>query len=217
MSEYQLILGSKNYSSWSLRGWLAMRQSGAPFEEILIPFHTDDRTELIQAESPSGLVPVLRHGALIINDSLAIAEYLAERHPDAGLWPQDAAARAVARAASAEMHSGFGALRSALPMNFRLTREGPARSAEVDADVARIEAIWDHCRRQYGAGGPFLFGAFTIADAMYAPVVSRLRTYSVPVSPESEAYMNAVWSHPWMQEWGAAGADEPLVAKYENL
>jgi len=217
MSSYKLIIGSRNYSSWSLRGWLAMRQSGAAFEEVVIPFHTDERTQLIEAQSPSGLVPVLEDGDLIVNDSLAIAEYLAERHPDAGLWPADASARAVARAAAAEMHSGFGALRSALPMNFRLVREGPDRSAEVDADIRRITEIWGNCRSRYGAGGDFLFGAFCIADAMYAPVVSRLRTYSVPVDAAAAAYMEAVWAHPWMQEWGEQAADEPRVEKYEDI
>ena len=217
MSSYKLIIGSRNYSSWSLRGWLAMQQSGAEFEEVKIPFHTGDRTQLIQAQSPSGLVPVLEDGDLVINDSLAIAEYLAERHPEAGLWPADASARDIARAAAAEMHSGLGALRSALPMNFSLVREGLDRSAEVDADIRRITDIWENCQSRYGAGGDFLFGSFCIADAMYAPVVSRLRTYSVPVDPGSAAYMDAVWTHPWMQAWGEKAADEPRVEKYEDI
>ena len=145
MSSYKLIIGSRNYFSWSLRGWLAMQQSGAEFEEVKIPCHTDDRTQLIQAQSPSGLVPILEDGDLVINDSLVIAEYLAERHPEAGLWPADASARDIARAAAAEMHSGLGALRSALPMNFSLVREGLDRSAEVDADIRRITDIWENC------------------------------------------------------------------------
>ncbi|MBC8452140.1 MAG: glutathione S-transferase family protein, partial [Rhodospirillaceae bacterium] len=211
MSGYKLIVGSKNYSSWSLRGWLSMRQSGAPFEEIVVPFHTEKRGQLIREHSPSGLVPVLLDGDLLINDSLAIAEYLAERHPPAGLWPEDTTARAVARAVAAEMHSGFGALRSALPMNFRLVRKGPTRSTDVDADVRRIEAIWRDSRSRFAQGGPFLFGEFCTADAMYAPAVSRLRTYSVDVAADSQAYMDAVWAHPWMMEWGEAAAAEPAI------
>ena len=217
MNGYKLIVGSKNYSSWSLRGWLSMRQSGATFEEIFIPFHTEERGELIRKHSPSGLVPVLLDGDLLINDSLAIAEYLAEQHPTAGLWPDDPTARAVARAAAAEMHSGFGALRSALPMNFRLVREGPERSAEVNADVQRIEDVWRNCRSRFAQAGPFLFGDFCTADAMYAPVVSRLRTYSVDVAADSQAYMEAVWAHPWMAEWGKAAATEPAIEKYDAI
>ncbi len=217
MGAYTLIIGSKNYSSWSLRGWLAMRQTGAAFEEVLVPFHTAERSALIRRHSPSGLVPVLRDGDLLINDSLAIAEYLAERHPEARLWPENPRARAMARAAAAEMHSGFGALRAALPMNFRQVRSGPERSASVDADVARITEIWGGCRAAHGAEGPFLFGPFTVADAMYAPVVSRLRTYRVPVDAVSQAYMDAVWAHPWLREWGQGAAGEPPIEKYDAI
>ena len=194
-----------------------MQQSGAEFEEVVIPFYTGDRTQLIQAQSPSGLLPVLEDGDLVINDSLAIAEYLAERHPEAGLWPADASARAIARAAAVEMHSGFGALRSALPVNCSLVREGLDRSAEVDADILRITDIWENCQFRYGAGGGFLFGSFCIADGVYAPVVSRLRTYSVPVDPGGAAYMDAGWTHPWMQAWGEKAADEPRIEKYEDI
>ncbi|MDP7392590.1 MAG: glutathione S-transferase [Alphaproteobacteria bacterium] len=200
-----------------MRRWLAMQQSGADFEEVVIPFHTGDRTQLIQAQSPSGLVPGLADGDFVINDSLAIAEYLAERHPEAGLWPADAWARAIARAAAAEMDSGFGALRSALPMNFNLVREGLDRCAEVDADIQRITDIWENCQFRYSAGGNFLFGFFCIADAIHAPVISRLRTYGVPVDPKSAAYMDAVWTHPWIQTWGEKAADEPRVVKYEDI
>jgi glutathione S-transferase len=153
MSGYKLIVGSKNYSSWSLHGWLSMRQSSAPFEDIVIPFHTEERGELIREHSASGLVPGLLDGDLLINDSLAIAEYLTEQHPTTGLWPEDATARAVARAVAAEMHFGFGALRSALPMNFRLVRESPDLSAEVDANVRRIKGIWRDCRSHFGQCG----------------------------------------------------------------
>ena len=143
-----------------------MRQSGAKFEEIVVLFHTEERSELIRKHSPTGLVPVLTDGDLLINGSLAIAKYLAERHRTAGLWPEDAAARAAA-----EMHSGFGALRSAPPMNFRLVREGPERSAAVNVDVQCIEDVWRNCRSRFAQAGPFLFGDFCTADAMYAPVV----------------------------------------------
>lgn len=221
MGKYTLIIGSKNYSSWSLRGWLAMRQTGAAFEEVLIPFHGEDRSALIRARSPSGLVPVLIDDGLLIHDSLAIAEYLAERHPEAGLWPGDARARAVARSVSAEMHSGFTALRANMPMNFRRRRDRPTATPEtnaaIDADIMRITTIWRDCRARFGAGGPFLFGAFSAADAMYAPVVSRLRTYGVEVDPDSRAYMDAVWSHPPMTDWGGAAEGEPPIPKYDDI
>ena len=194
-----------------------MRQSGAAFEEIFVPFHTEDRTARIRAQSPSGLVPVLKHGDLVINDSLAIAEYLAERHPEAGLWPTDPATRARARAAAAEMHSRFTALRSALPMNFRLQRSGPARNTAVEEDIGRIMVIWRDCRERHAADGAFLFGAFCIADAMYAPVVSRIRTYGVSATGPCADYMEAVWAHPWMVEWGTAAEDEPPIARYDDI
>ena len=192
MSSYKLIIRSRNYPSRLLRGWLAMQQSGAEFEEVVIPFHTVDPRNSSKHGLQSGLVPVLEDGDLVIKDSLAIAEYLAARHPESGLWPADASARAIARAAAVEMHSGFGELRSALPMDFSLVREGLDRSAEVDADIRRISDIWENCQFRYGAGGDFLSGSFCIANAMYAPVVSRLRTYSVPVDPGSAACMDAV-------------------------
>jgi glutathione S-transferase len=215
MSEYRLVLGGKNYSSWSLRGWLAMKQTGAEFEEIVITFDREDRSEAIRRHSPTGLVPVLFDGDLAIPESLAIAEYLAERHPEAGLWPADQAGRATARAASAEMHAGFTALRSSLPMNFRRIRPGLDISEDVDADIARICEIWRDCRVQFGADGAFLFGRFSIADAMFAPVVSRFRTYEIPLDPTGRDYVEAVWSHPFLIEWAAAAETEPPVPQYD--
>ena len=217
MSDYTLVIGSKNYSSWSLRGWLALRMAEVPFEERVITFERADRTEAINAQSPSGLVPVLYHGDLVIPDSLAIAEYIAERHGQAGLWPDDPGARALARSVSCEMHAGFPALRQALPMNVRRSRPGLALSPEVGADIRRIDEIWNACRDTYGAGGPYLFGGFTIADAMFAPVVSRFRTYEVALEGAAQDYMAAVWDTPAMREWAAAAADEPAVEAYDSV
>ena len=217
MGNYTLVIGSRNYSSWSLRGWLALRMAEVSFEERVITFERADRTEAINAQSPSGLVPVLYHGDLVIPDSLAIAEYIAERHGQAGLWPDDPGARALARSVSCEMHAGFPALRQALPMNVRRSRPGLALSPEVGADIRRIEEIWNACRDTYGAGGPYLFGGFTIADAMFAPVVSRFRTYEVALEGAAQDYMAAVWEYPAMRDWVAATADEPAVATYDSV
>jgi glutathione S-transferase len=211
MADFTLYVGNKNYSSWSLRPWLAMQQAGAEFEEVVIPLYEPTSRATILKYSPSGRVPALRHGELVVWDSLAICEYLAERFPDAKLWPEDAAARAVARAASAEMHAGFPALRGHLPMNIRSSFPNRDVTPEVQAEINRIAALWRDCRKRFGAGGPFLFGGFTIADAMYAPVVSRFRTYKVALDAEAQAYCDAVWSRPAMQEWAQAATNEPMV------
>ena len=217
MSSYKLIIGSRNYSSWSLRGWLAMQQSGAEFEEVVIPFYTGDRTQLIQAQSPSGLLPVLEDGDLVINDSLAIAEYLAERHPEAGLWPADTSARAIARAAAAEMHLGFGALRSDLPMNFSLLREGLVRSAEVDADIRPITDVWESCQFRYGAGGDFR-SALSASPMRCMHLLSHAcAPIACPSSPEALPIWTPSGPTPWMQTWGEKAADEPRVEKYEDI
>ncbi|HZS40678.1 MAG TPA: glutathione S-transferase family protein [Polyangia bacterium] len=218
MANYTLILGSKNYSSWSLRAWLCARHSGARFDEQVIALDTPETAQAIRAHSPSGRVPVLKDGDVTIWDSLAIAEYLAERHPEAKLWPADMHARAVARSVAAEMHSGFAALRSNMPMNVRRTAPRAGLLREVQADIARILDVWRDCRARFGAGGPFLFGGFTIADAMYAPVVSRLKSYVVPVEDAvCKAYLHAIWELPSMKEWRAAAASEPRVAKYDHI
>jgi glutathione S-transferase len=202
-----LVIGSKRLSSWSLRPWLAMRQGGVPFEERLITLDTPTTHAEIRQVSPSGRVPVLLDGELAVWDSLAICEYVAEAFPAARLWPADARARAVARAVSAEMHAGFGALRAAL--DFDLHRSGPPPfTPAAEADLTRIVALWTDCRARFGSGGPFLFGAFSIADAMYAPVVLRARIYDVRLLADAEAYAAAICALPATQEWIAAGRAE---------
>ena len=211
MSDLTLVMGNKAYSSWSLRPWLAMKQAGLAFAETVIPLRQPDTAARIAEHSPSGRVPSLIHAGLTVWDSLAICEYVAELAPEAGLWPADRAARAVARAASAEMHSGFVSLRSTMSMDLKRDRKGQGMTEATAADIARIEALWADVRSRFGrpAGGPFLFGAFTIADAMFAPVVTRLETYGVAVSPGTRAYMDAVLALPAMREWIAAAKDEP--------
>ena len=213
MADFTIYIGNKNYSSWSLRAWLMVKASGVAFDEALIPlYQPQSRAELLR-HSPSGKVPALKHGELVVWESLAIGEYLAERVPQAGLWPADAAARAVARAASTEMHAGFANLRRHLPMNMRSIFAGREIIPEIQADLDRIAAIWRDCRRRYGAGGSYLFGAFTIADAMFAPVVSRLRTYRITLDDEAQAYADSLWAYPALQEWMAAANDEPMVVE----
>ena len=219
MADLTIIIGSRNYSSWSLRPWLALKRTGAAFDEVLIDLDDPNKVALIRAHSPAGKVPVLKHGAMTIWESLAICEYLAESFPGAGLWPQDRAARAHARVVASEMHAGFPNLRSELSMNI-LGRSTRARDRsnvrpETWADVTRIIALWDDCRRRFGASGPFLFGTFTNADAMFAPVVTRLRTYQVPLPAEANAYCDAVWADPAMQEWIAAAKTEPRIPRYD--
>jgi len=205
----QLIIGNKSYSSWSLRGWLAVKASGHAFEEICIPLRQPDTTARIAELSPSGKVPCLRDHGLAIWDSLAIAEYLAEEVTP--LWPLDGAARAVARSVSAEMHSGFTALRSQMPMNLRESLPGKGRSPEVEADIARIVAIWKQCRAQYGGHGRFLFGEYCIADMMFAPVCFRFETYSVQLDNGANDYLQTMLAHPHMREWKAAALAETEV------
>ncbi|HEY7953839.1 MAG TPA: glutathione S-transferase family protein [Polyangia bacterium] len=215
MAKLSIIVGSKNYSSWSLRAWLALEQTGAPFDEVVIALDRPETKGEIARHSPSGRVPALHDGERVVWDSLAIAEYLAERFPEAGLWPADENARAIARAVSAEMHSGFSALRQNMPMNMRASAPGRGRAPGVDEDLARIFAIWRECRERFGAGGPFLFGRRSIADAMYAPVVSRLTTYGVALDETAAAYSRAIWELPAMQRWLAASRLEPAASKYE--
>lgn len=206
MSGLVLVIGNKNYSSWSLRPWLAMKVAGIPFAEHRIPLYGPGSKEQILVYSPAGKVPCLVDGEVRVWDSLSICEYLAEKHP--GLWPQDPAARAHARSVSAEMHSGFANLRSKMSMNIRKRYPGMGRTPESLADVARIVSLWSDCRARYGKGGPFLFGAFSIADAMYAPVVLRFRTYEVELPAECRAYSEAVLALPAMQDWIAAAMAE---------
>ena len=211
MAEFTIYIANKNYSSWSLRGWLMLRQSGAAFEEAVIPLREANTRANILRHSPSAKLPALQHGTLAIWESLAIGEYLAEIFPKARLWPEDSAARATARAASAEMHAGFAALRSQLPMNMRSSFPGRGVTPEAQADINRITALWRDCRKRFGAGGEFLFGQFTIADAMYAPVVSRFRTYKVELEDEMQRYADAIWAIPALQEWLTAARNEPMI------
>jgi glutathione S-transferase len=202
-----LFVGNKNLSSWSLRPYVALAHVGVPFETVVVRLDRPDTRERLLAVSPSGRVPVLRDGEILVWDSLAICEHLADRFPEAKLWPADVAERAHARSVSAEMHSGFADLRREMPMNIML-RERREPSAEVARDVARIEAIWAECREYYGAGGRYLFGEFSIADAMFAPVVTRFETYGVKVSDVSRSYMEAMLEHPAMRKWAADAAEE---------
>jgi len=211
MASVQLIIGNKNYSSWSLRGWLLLSLSGIDFEETVIDLGRPDHAAEIGRYSTAGKVPILIDGDLVVHDSLAIAEYLAETAPEADLWPADRRARARARALAAEMHAGFSALRGHLPMNCRAEITEFALTPEVETDVARVTEIWRACLHERGDGRDFLFGRPGAVDAMFAPVVSRFKTYGLAVDGTSEAYMNMVLSLPAMRQWYAAAAAEPMV------
>jgi len=217
MSDYTLTIGNKNYSSWSLRPWLAMKVAGIEFEEKLILLFDDNWKANIAAVSPNKCVPVLRHGDLVIWETLAIMEYLAELHPDKGLWPADRAARAMARSISSEMHAGFGNLRGNMPMNIRRMTPGQGLTEGVAKDIARISEIWNDCRRRYGADGPFLFGSFSIADAMFAPVVNRLTNFAVELDDVSAAYRDTVLALPAMIEWSDAARTEPWTVPDDEI
>lgn len=209
MTQLTLVIGNKNYSSWSLRPWLAMKQFGLDFNEVRIALYILESKEKIQQLSPSGKVPVLLNNTVTVWDSLAICEYLAEQFPPLHWWPQDKTARAVARSISAEMHSSFLTLRHNMPMNCRAFLPGKGMATGVQADIDRITAIWRECQQNFGAGGEMLFGEFTIADAMFAPVVLRFVTYGVKLDAIAQAYATAVLALPAMQEWLKAAAAEP--------
>jgi glutathione S-transferase len=217
VSAFTLIVGNKNYSSWSLRGWLAARAAGVPFDEVLIRLSEPGSKEKLLEHSPAGRVPVLHHGERTVWDSLAIIEYLAEVCPAAGLWPADPAARAHARSISAEMHAGFQALRSHMPMNLRKSLPGKGRGRDVAEDIERVCAIWADCRARYGAGGPFLFGGFGAADVMYTPVAARFRTYAVELDDACQTYVGAVLARPDFLEWHAAALEEPWVIAEDEV
>jgi glutathione S-transferase len=206
-----LIIGNKNYSSWSFRPWLAMTVAGIGFEEIVVPLDDPSFRATVQKHSPAGKVPVLVDGDVRVWESTAIVEYLSEKFPQAGLWPTRANARAHARAIVAEMHAGFVALRREYPMNLWRPVQARPRSREAQANIERIDAMWTDCRRRFGEGGPFLFGAFGAADAMYAPVVGRFQTYAVEVGAASRAYMEAVMALPAWAKWREAALREPWV------
>ena len=220
MAEFTVVIGNKNYSSWSLRGWLMARIAGIEFEEVVIPLDLPETHAAIRKHSPSGRVPVLLHRGLAVWESLAIAEYLNDLKPEVGLWPASAAARAHARSISTEMHAGFMELRNAMPMNIRASYPGKGMTPAVRADIERITAIWRDCRKRFAGAfqkdDGFLFGAFGAADAMFAPVVTRFRTYGVKLDTDSDAYCNAVLAQPAMKDWIDAAKHEPwLIAAYE--
>ncbi len=214
MPEFTLVIGDKNISSWSLRPWLVLRVAGIEFEEVPVRLRLPDSKQNILRHSPAGHVPVLKHNGLTIWDSLAIAEYVAEQFPEKHLWPAGIAARARARSISAEMHSGFAPLRTHMSMDLLGSHPGQGHDAQsVAGNIARVQEIWRDARAHAGAGGPFLFGAFSIADAMYAPVVSRFRTYGVMCDAVCHAYMEAVWNLPAMQQWIEGARQQPAPPK----
>lgn len=216
MARFTLVIGNKNYSSWSLRAWIALRHLGLEFDELQIRLDTPETHEALERYGPSARVPVLRADDLTVWDSQAICEFAVEQTGRG--WPQAVAARAIARAVSAEMHSGFATLRSLWPMNARARNRRTAMTAALAADVERIDEIWNDCRHRFGAGGPWLFGAdYTIADAMYAPVVLRFNTYGARVSETARWYMATVLEDAALQEWLTAARAEPWTIDSEEV
>jgi glutathione S-transferase len=212
---YTLVIGNKAWSSWSLRPWLMMKVAAIPFEEVHEGLRRPDTKTRLLAHSPAGTAPVLKNGSEVVWESLAILEYLHERHPEAGVWPADPAARALARAVAAEMHSGFPHMRRVLSMDLQRPHAAVTLDPETARDVDRVQNIWRDARARFGAGGPFLFGRFCAADAMYAPVVTRFETYEVPVEPTLRAYMDTVLELPQMRQWAEAARREPVAAAGE--
>lgn len=214
MDKTILIIGNKNYSSWSLRAWIALKHSGERFEEVRVPLFTEGYKDKILEYSPGGLVPAIVDGDVTAWESLSVCEYIAEKHPE--LWPDGAKARAHARSISAEMHAGFMELRNALPMNCRARNRSVPITPGIQRDVDRVIEIWDGCRNEYAGHGPWLFGKYSIADAMYAPVVFRFLTYGVEVSDTSKDYMDTVLSDQYIEEWvGAAELETEIIEEDE--
>ena len=216
----KLIIGNKNYSSWSLRGWLAAKQSGLHFEELTVHIQGEDweaaKRENGDFQPSNGKVPVLWDGDAVVWDSLAILEYLGDKVGRDRFWPKDDAARGMARSMVAEMHSSYMPLRRALPMNVRARFKGVPVTEDVKRDIVRILTLWAEARARYGKGGPFLFGTFSAADIFYAPIVSRFLTYNVQIPGFAAAYMQALWEHDWMQAWVKASEDEQwVIEKFE--
>ncbi len=216
MADLFLLIGNKKYSSWSLRPWLVLKQTGRPFEEQLVALDQPDTRANILKYSPSGKVPFLRHGKVEVWESLAICEYLAEAFPEAQLWPKDVAARAHARAVSNEMHAGFNDLRRYLPMDVSRDLKAESRAEHVQAEISRVQLLWIDCRRRHGAKGPFLFGRFSIADGMFAPVATRFWTYGVKLEPMTAEYVTTIMRLPAMGEWIEAARQEPWVITYPD-
>jgi glutathione S-transferase len=212
-----LVLGNKNYSSWSMRPYLALAHHHVPYDEIVIALYEGDYKQAILKHSPAGKVPVLVDGEIAVWESLAILDYLAEKFPKLALWPADPAARAHARSISAEMHAGFTALRKACPMNLKRVPRPIVLPPEAIVDVERVVQIWNDTRERFGKGGHFLFGDFSAADCMYAPVASRIRTYSVPVDLVASAYVDAIHALPAFIAWREAGLKEPWTMAYDQL
>lgn len=206
MAQLELFIGTRAWSSWSLRPWLALKATGAPFKETLIELRTPQSKAEFLKHSPAGKVPILKVDGFAIWDSLAICEYLAEAFPAAKLWPADPIARARARSVSAEMHAGFTPLRQAMSMDINARHPTPAMTPELAADIKRIQEMWNECRRDFGtkAEGPYLFGGFTIADAMYAPVATRFVTYGITLDPGARAYVDTIMAMPAVREWARA-------------
>ena len=211
---YRLYIGNKMYSSWSLRGWLLVRATGAPFDEKVVSLVANDQKGVYKEFSPSGLVPCLVDDDTVVWDSASIAEYLAERHP--GMWPADPVARAFARSMSAEMHSGFGALRSEMTMCVRERVDVRPWSTPLTRNIARIEALWTEARRRFGAGGPYLFGTFSIADCFFAPVAFRFRTYGVAPAGAAGEYLATLLAHPFVREWEDAALSETEIVEEDE-
>jgi glutathione S-transferase len=212
-----LLIGNKNYSSWSLRPWIAMKVAGIAFAEQVISLDAADFKERVRKISGTGKVPALADGETLVWESLAILEYLAEKFPDARLWPTEPDARAHARSVAAEMHAGFIPLRRHYPMNVRRPVQRREPTPEAAENIGRIVAMWTDCRARFGDGGAFLFGGFGAADAMYAPVVSRFHTYGIEVGPVAQAYMAAVMGLPAWAEWCAAARQEPWVLPHDEV
>ena len=216
MNNLTLIIGNKNYSSWSLRPWLLLKHFDIPFEEIRITLYSAESEDALRTLSPSGLVPTLIHGDLKIWDSLAICEYIQELFPSLAMWPLDREARGVARSVSCEMHSGFSAIRNHMPMNCKISFPGKGLNTESESEIARVQKIWRECRTKYGKKGPMLFGGFTIADAMFAPLALRFNTYKVGLDDISEDYVTAILELPELKEWVAAAClESEVLAKFE--
>jgi glutathione S-transferase len=215
MPDFTLVMGNKNYSSWSLRPWMLMRHLQVAFEEQVIVLSQPDTASRVAHYTPAGRVPVLQHGAITLWESIAIGEYLCELTGKG--WPGERAARAHARVVSAEMHAGFSALRTEWPMNARATGRRTPMTAALQADIERIDALWGDCRRRFGADGPWLFGEYSLADAMYAPVVLRFRTYGATLSGQAAAYLDTVLQDAALQQWLAAAASEPWTIAYSEV
>lgn len=213
----RLVIGNKNYSSWSLRAWLAVKLAGVEFEEALILLDTPEFKAEVARVSPAGRVPTLIDGDVVVWDSLAIIEYLAEKFPEKAIWPQDRAARAHARSIVSEMHSGFADLRNGYPMNLRRKPAPLAEPFDASKDIERVRDIWRDCREKYSSGGAFLFGDFSAADCFYAPVVTRFLTYQLPLAGVEQSYTQAVMEHPFMRQWREEALKEPWIVVADEV